>query len=159
MHIETHSNMSRNLQLQRSCRMDWGQRCAWLLTQTSCGLPIYCLNITAHHNSVTKMSHIRTFMIKAQIIYIELEIKDTTKSNTSGPGFTSVDRGEGGGGQLHTSIYNKRDDFNIFRSWVAIFQPRPLMASLFIRYARAWSSYGCFILRATRLSNKLLEQG
>ena len=29
----------------------------------------------------------------------------------------------------------------------------------FIRYARACSSYGCFILRATRLSNKLLEQG
>ena len=28
-----------------------------------------------------------------------------------------------------------------------------------IRYARACSSYGCFILRATRLSNKLLEQG
>ena len=27
------------------------------------------------------------------------------------------------------------------------------------RYARACSSYGCFILRATRLSNKLLEQG
>ena len=30
---------------------------------------------------------------------------------------------------------------------------------LLIRYARAFSSYGCFILRATRLSNKLLEQG
>ena len=38
----------------------------------------------------------------------------------------------------------------MFRSWVAIFQPRPPMAC---------SSYGCFILRATRLSNKLLEQG
>ena len=31
--------------------------------------------------------------------------------------------------------------------------------SQLIRYARACSSYGCFILRATRLSNKLLEQG
>ena len=30
--------------------------------------------------------------------------------------------------------------------------------SQLIRYARACSSYGCFILRATRLSNKLLEQ-
>ena len=29
----------------------------------------------------------------------------------------------------------------------------------YLRYARACSSYGCFILRATRLSNKLLEQG
>ena len=31
--------------------------------------------------------------------------------------------------------------------------------SQLIRYARACSSYECFILRATRLSNKLLEQG
>ena len=31
--------------------------------------------------------------------------------------------------------------------------------SQLIRYARACFSYGCFILRATRLSNKLLEQG
>ena len=31
--------------------------------------------------------------------------------------------------------------------------------SQLIRYARACSSYGCFILRATRPSNKLLEQG
>ena len=31
--------------------------------------------------------------------------------------------------------------------------------SQLIRYARACSSYGCFILRATRFSNKLLEQG
>ena len=31
--------------------------------------------------------------------------------------------------------------------------------SQLIRYARAFSSYGCFILRATRLSNKLPEQG
>ena len=31
--------------------------------------------------------------------------------------------------------------------------------SQLIRYARACSSYGCFILRATRLSNKLLEHG
>ena len=31
--------------------------------------------------------------------------------------------------------------------------------SQLIRYVRACSSYGCFILRATRLSNKLLEQG
>ena len=46
----------------------------------------------------------------------------------------------------------------IVLSWVAIFQPRPPIAILqFIRYARACSSYGCFILRATRLSNKLLR--
>ena len=31
--------------------------------------------------------------------------------------------------------------------------------SQLIQYAQACSSYGCFILSATRLSNKLLEQG
>ena len=33
------------------------------------------------------------------------------------------------------------------------------MLVLYIRYARVCSSYGYFILKATRLSNKLLEQG
>ena len=37
-------------------------------------------------------------------------------------------------GQLHTSIYDKRDDFisisQTYRSWVAIYQLRPSMASL-----------------------------
>ena len=37
--------------------------------------------------------------------------------------------------------------------------PRGFFISQLIRYVRACSSYGCFILRATRLSNKLLEQG
>ena len=35
----------------------------------------------------------------------------------------------------------------------------PVFISHLIRYALACSSYGCVILRATRLSNKLLEQG
>ena len=49
-----------------------------------------------------------------------------------------------------------------FRSWVAIFhlrQPMVFFMSQLIRYARACSSYECFILRAARLSSKLLGQG
>ena len=49
-----------------------------------------------------------------------------------------------------------------FRSWVVIFHLRRPMACLslnLIRYARACSSYECFILRARRLSSKLLKQG
>ena len=49
-----------------------------------------------------------------------------------------------------------------FRSWAATSHLRPPMAffiSQLIRYARASSSYECFILRAVRLSNKLLGQG
>ena len=49
----------------------------------------------------------------------------------------------------------------IFRSWVAIFHLRQpgVFISQLIRYARACSSYECFILRAVRLSSKLLRQG
>ena len=46
-----------------------------------------------------------------------------------------------------------------FRSWVATPHPRqPIVffISQLIRHARARSSYECFILRAVRLSNKLL---
>ena len=48
-----------------------------------------------------------------------------------------------------------------FRSWVVIFHQRQPMVCLsqLIRYARACSSYECFILRARRLSSKLLKQG
>ena len=47
-----------------------------------------------------------------------------------------------------------------FRSWVAIFHLRyGVFISQLIRYARACSSYESFILRAVRLSSKLLGQG
>ena len=67
---------------------------------------------------------------------------------------------------LHTSIYDKRDDFNFhITNFPFLCNNSPyspaygVFISQLIRYARACSSYGCFILRATRLSNKLLEQG
>ena len=49
-----------------------------------------------------------------------------------------------------------------FRFWVAMYHLHPPMAFFIlqlIRYARACSSYECFILRTMRLSNKLLGQG
>ena len=49
-----------------------------------------------------------------------------------------------------------------FRSWVVIFhlrQPMEFFISQLIRYSRACSSCECFILRARRLSSKLLKQG
>ena len=75
--------------------------------------------------------------------------------------------GGGGGGQLHTSIYGKRDDFNfhitnfpLLSSNTPTSPAYQVFTSMLIRYARsACFSYGCFILRATRLSNKLLRQG
>ena len=96
---------------------------------------------------------------------VELEIKDTTESNTSASFLDlllSIERD----GQLHTSIYDKRDDFNFhitnfpfLSSNIPTSPAYGVFILQLIRYARACSSYGCFILRATRLSNKLLEQG
>ena len=71
-----------------------------------------------------------------------------------------------GNGQLHTSIYDKRYDFNFHITNILFLSSNIPASSAYgvsisqlIQYARACSSYECFILRATRLSNKLLEQG
>ena len=69
-------------------------------------------------------------------------------------------------GQLHTSIYDKRDNFNFhitnfpfLSSNIPSSPAYGVFISQLIRYSRACSSYGCFILRARRLSSKLLKQG
>ena len=74
----------------------------------------------------------------------------------------SIDRD----GQLHISLYDKRDDFNFHITnfpFLSSNIPSSLAYGVFIshliRYARASSFYECFILRAVRLSNKLLGQG
>ena len=66
----------------------------------------------------------------------------------------------------YISIYDKRDDFNFhitnfpfLSTNIPTLPAYGVFISQLIRYARACSSYGCFILRATRLSNKLFEQG
>ena len=94
----------------------------------------------------------------------ELEIKDTTESNTSASYLDlllSISRN----GQLYTSLYDKRDDFNFhitnfpfLSSYIPSSPHYGVFSSKLIRYARACSSYECFILRAVRISNKLLGQ-
>ena len=66
----------------------------------------------------------------------------------------------------YTSIYDKRDDFNFhitnfpfLSSNIPSSPAYGVFISQLIRYARACSSYECFILRARRLSSKLLKQG
>ena len=101
-----------------------------------------------------------------QMCPIELEINDTTESNTSAS-YLDLLLSIGRDGQLHTSIYDKRDDFNFhitnfpfMGSNIPTSPAYGVFISQLIHYARAWFSYGFFfILRATRLSNKLLEQG
>ena len=95
----------------------------------------------------------------------ELEINDTTESNTSAS-YLDLLLSIGRDGQLRTSLYDKRDDFNFhitnFPFLSSNIPSSPIYGvfiSQLIRYARACSSYECFILRAMRLSNKLLGQG
>ena len=95
----------------------------------------------------------------------ELEIKDTTESNTSAS-YLGLLLSIGRDGQLHTSLYDKRDDFNFHITNVPFLssniQSSPaygVFIAQLIRYTRASSSYECFILRVVRFSNKLLGQG
>ena len=95
----------------------------------------------------------------------ELEIKDTTESNTSAS-YLDLLLSIGRDGQLRTSLYDKRDDFNFHITNFPFLSSNILSSSAYgvfisqlIRYARDCSSYECFILRAMRLSNKLFGQG
>ena len=95
----------------------------------------------------------------------ELEIKDTTESTTSAS-YLDLLLSIGRDGQLHTSINDKRDDFNFDitkfpfpSSYIPSSPAYGVFISQLIRYARANLSYECFILRARRLSSKLLKQG
>ena len=92
----------------------------------------------------------------------ELEIKDTTESNASASYLDlllSICRDD----HLHTSLYYKRDDFNFhikhfpfLSSNIPSSPAYGVFISQLIRYARALSSYLCFILRAVWLSNEFL---
>ena len=100
-----------------------------------------------------------------QMYPVELEIKDTTESNTSAS-YLDLLLSIGRDGQLHISIYDKRDDFNFhitnfpfLSSNIPTSPAYGVFISQLIRYSRACSSYGCFFPRATRLSNKFLGQG
>ena len=103
----------------------------------------------------------------SQVYPVELEIKDTTESNTSVlPRFTSFDREPGRSTSYFHLWQTWRFDFNFhitnfqfLSSNIPALSASDVFISQLIRYARTCSSYGCFILRATRLSNKLLEQG
>ena len=95
----------------------------------------------------------------------ELEIKDTTESNTS-DSYLDLLQSNGRDGQLHISLYDKRDDFNFhitnfpfLSSNIPSLPAYGVFISQLIRYVRTSSSYECFILRAVRLTNKLLGQG
>ena len=90
----------------------------------------------------------------SQMYPAELVIKDTTGSITSAS-YLELLLSIGRDGEPHTFIYGKRDDFNfhiINLSFLSSNIPSAPVYGIFIsqlvRYARACSSYECFILRA-----------
>ena len=90
----------------------------------------------------------------------ELEIKDTTKSNTSAS-YLDLLLSIGRDGQLRTSLYDKRDDFNFhitnfpfLSSNIPSSPAYGVFISQLIRYTRACSSYDCVILRAITFSGR-----
>ena len=100
-----------------------------------------------------------------QMYPAELEIKYTAESNTSAS-YLDLLLSIESDGQLRTSLYDKRDDSNFhITNFLFLSSNIPsspaygVFISQLIRYARACSSYECFILRAARLSSKLLGQG
>ena len=125
---------------------------------------------------LSSTSHIDTSMTYCPLITLTLKIisvrciplnliKDTTESSTSAS-YLDLLLSIGRDGQLHTSLYDKRDDFNFhitnfpfLSSNIPSSPAYGVFISQLIRYARASSSYECFIMRAMRLSNKLLGQG
>ena len=100
-----------------------------------------------------------------QMYPAELEIKVTTERNTSAS-YLDLLLSIESDGQLRTSLYDKRDDFNFHITMFPFLSSNipsspayGVFISQLIRHARTCSSYECFILRAARLSSKLLRQG
>ena len=93
-----------------------------------------------------------------QMYPAEFEIKDTTESTTS-VSYLDLLLSIRRDGKLHSSIYDKRDDYNFhITNFPFLSNNIPsspaygVFISQLIRYARAYSSYECFILKARRLS-------
>ena len=93
-----------------------------------------------------------------QMCPAELEIKDTTESNTSASyldPFVSIS---------YIFLYKLYDKHDVFTNCPFLSSNIPyspaygVFISQPIRYVRAWSSYECLILRAAQLSCKLLGQ-
>ncbi|KAK3087493.1 hypothetical protein FSP39_006613 [Pinctada imbricata] len=95
----------------------------------------------------------------------ELEVKETTETNNSAS-YLDIMLSYDTDGHMKTSLYDKRDDFNFsitnfpfLSSNIPSSPAYGVFISQLIRYARASTKYTDFVLRARRLSDKLLSQG
>ena len=122
-------------------------------------------NFTFRYNDDVLINNLDFENYHGQMYPAELEIKDTTESNTSAS-YLDLFLLIGRDGKLRSSHYDKRDEFNFhittfpfLSSNIPSSPAYGVFISQLIRYARAFSSYECFILRALRLSSMLLGQG
>ena len=95
----------------------------------------------------------------------ELEVKETTDTASSAS-FLDLYLEVDDSGQLSTTIYDKRDDFNFkiinFPNMCSNILASPaygVYISQLIRYARGSSNYSDFLKRHLHLRNRLLDQG
>ncbi|KAK3097858.1 hypothetical protein FSP39_013889 [Pinctada imbricata] len=93
------------------------------------------------------------------------EVKETTETNNSAS-YLDIMLSYDTDGHMNTSLYDKRDDFNFsitnfpfLSSNIPSSPAYGVFISQLIRYARASTKYTDFVLRARRLSDKLLSQG
>ena len=100
-----------------------------------------------------------------RIYPIELEIKDTTDTDTSA-GYLDLHLDIDSEGWLRTKLYDKRDDFNIpivncpfMCSNIPAAPAYGVYISQLIQYSRACGSYQDFLDRGLLLTRKLLNQG
>ncbi|KAK3108652.1 hypothetical protein FSP39_012601 [Pinctada imbricata] len=101
----------------------------------------------------------------SSIYHSELEVKETTETNNLAS-YLDIMLSYDTDGHMNTSVYDKRDDFNFsitnfpFMSSNILSSPAyGVFISQLIRYARASTKYTDFVLRARRLSDKILSQG
>ncbi|KAK3108484.1 hypothetical protein FSP39_008926 [Pinctada imbricata] len=95
----------------------------------------------------------------------ELEVKETSETNNSAS-YLDIMLSYDIDGHMITALYDKRDDFNFsitnfpfLSSNIPSSPAYGVFMFQLIRYARASTKYTDFVLRARRLSDKLLSQG
>ena len=122
-------------------------------------------NCTYRYIDVLSINNPEFVNYLGQMYPVELEIKDMTGSNTSAS-YLDLLLSIGRDGQLYTSIYDKRDYFNFqithfpfLSSNIPALPAYGVFISQLIRYARACSSYECFILRGDTTFKKAFRTG
>ena len=127
--------------------------------------------LTGRYTSFGQQNNIRYILLQIKIIEKNIKkrracaFKETTES-VSSASYLDIFLEFDSNGDLSTRLYDKRDDFNFtiinfphLDSNIPLSPAYGVYISQLIRYARACSSYGDFVVRHSNLSCKLINQG